>query len=592
MKTIFLAYAHQPDAPLSTLQKEDDAVYEAFSRRVKRKHFDIHRDSHTTREKIIHYLNLHKDDLVVFHYSGHAGRDVLLLEENSANAQGIAGLLDQCPNLRLVVLNGCSTLGQVDRLLELSSMPVVIATSAPVEDESATQFAITFYQSLVDQYSNLEEAFEVAVAAAQTATPRKLTSVRGIKSDLAGQGEAADPVWGIFYSSEYDLEWKLPVADETPAEEPEPNLLLVEGLLTALAPFDRQVQQIVEAEGEESPYDMVDKKAAVLRLLPYPVSEQLRKLIALRTEEKEAIDGQIFFDQRGLDRLRQIAVTYSTAMELLTCAMLAQLWDVCNERDHIVFSPEEKGELRSFLQMPRKERTAYPYRRLIGAIFRIIEANGVVPFFEELSGRSDIFTPDSDFARACAGLEAVKQDVAGGNSPMSEGEAAARCPEAEAQLLEVLARLSFLANYTLESVKSIGVQYFRHSKKPSYTHRIVRIIQRFLDFSEMDKEMEAYVATASVYFKRKGTADRQLNLSPFVIDENAFNPKATLAKLRYFNGYEKKANAYFFQHSYKPRDPLLQIREPYEGGRAPFKVIEEQFDAFAQLIFQKPMAGI
>ena len=132
MNLIFLTFANSQHDPLPSLQREDDAVYRALMPRALQQRYLLHRDSYTSIEKIAEYITLVRDHLLLFHYSGHAGRDGLLLDSEAASAGGIRSMLAQCPSLKLVVLNGCSTQGQVTALLE-AGVPVVIGTSAPVE---------------------------------------------------------------------------------------------------------------------------------------------------------------------------------------------------------------------------------------------------------------------------------------------------------------------------------------------------------------------------------------------------------------------------------------------------------------------------
>lgn len=114
---VFLAFANRQDDPLPTLKEEENRIYRMLALREKEGHFSVFRDSNTTQDRILEALTLHKEEIIVFHYSGHAGVDSLFLEDDPANAEGIADFLSQAPKLRLVILNGCSTKGQVKRLI-------------------------------------------------------------------------------------------------------------------------------------------------------------------------------------------------------------------------------------------------------------------------------------------------------------------------------------------------------------------------------------------------------------------------------------------------------------------------------------------
>jgi hypothetical protein len=104
-------------------------------------------------EAITNALNAHRHQIAIVHYAGHADEGRLMLEAalgsagGAAHAEGLAGLLGGQRGLKLVFLNGCSTLPQVDLLLG-AGVPAVIATSRAINDAVARDFAITFYEAL------------------------------------------------------------------------------------------------------------------------------------------------------------------------------------------------------------------------------------------------------------------------------------------------------------------------------------------------------------------------------------------------------------------------------------------------------------
>ncbi|MCP3932443.1 MAG: hypothetical protein GY705_25510, partial [Bacteroidetes bacterium] len=96
MKKLFLAFSNSRHSPLPTLSEEDERVYQMLARREAEHHFGIHRNSYATIPHISEYLSLFQDDIIMFLFSGHAERDRLLLDDEAANAAGIAQLLGRC----------------------------------------------------------------------------------------------------------------------------------------------------------------------------------------------------------------------------------------------------------------------------------------------------------------------------------------------------------------------------------------------------------------------------------------------------------------------------------------------------------------
>ena len=253
MGLIFLAYANSETEPLPTLSEEDREVYRTLTSRYNQGHYQLHRESNADLSLLTQQLVTFREELMIFVFSGHAGRDRLVVKDGDANAKGIAQLLSQCPQLKLVVLNGCSTEEQVQQLLSLENAPVVIATSAPVEDKAATQFAITFFQCLSDQYASIMDAFEVALAAAQSVT---FDSIEVLKTrDLLGaEKDDEKSVWGIFFPEGHEIkqEWSIPLNVYTNASEnQEPNILLLDELIEHFALLDRTIQQIMTRRWKE-----------------------------------------------------------------------------------------------------------------------------------------------------------------------------------------------------------------------------------------------------------------------------------------------------------------------------------------------------
>ena len=91
--------------------------------------------------------------------------------------------------------------------------------------------------------------------------------------------------------------------------------------------------------------------------------------------------------------------------------------------------------------------------------------------------------------------------------------------------------------------------------------------------------------TASILLmKEKSGQSEFLNLSPFIIDENAFDEKATIAKLYYFDRYNRDKDMYVYRHVYKPNDSNLLIT-----NQKNYMVIKAQFEAFAEMLFHHSM---
>lgn len=193
----FLAFAQDRQRTLESLEEESKRIYNLLNGYAVKQGHNAHllpnADLNDLREALIQ----HADSIWLFHYGGHATTQHLSLEDNPARAEGLAGLLGQCKQLKVAILNGCSTKGQVQRLLN-AGVPLVIATSAPVGDRKATDFAIAFYSALC-QGKTINEAFETGINAVRL---QENTDVdRGLDIEEMERHPDESERWGIYYHS-------------------------------------------------------------------------------------------------------------------------------------------------------------------------------------------------------------------------------------------------------------------------------------------------------------------------------------------------------------------------------------------------------
>ena len=612
MALVFLTFANTADAPLASLSKEDDEVMRLLSRRKAEKHIDLHRESHATLPKIAEYLIRFRDDIVVFHYSGHAGRDRLILEDTEASSEGIAKLLGLCPNLKLIILNGCSTKDQVENLLQLANKPLIVATSAPVEDHSATQFAISFYQLLCEQNANVQEAFDGGLAAAQLKKQHKIEYA--VSRGLTLEGDTEADLWGLYTNSEEEaLHWTLPAikAELNSAISVTPNELLVEGLMKSLQSFVPEVAKILEDEAAQSSTMYFDeaenpfkpqKQKVIMQSFPYPVSNHLKALFSKR---QQVLDGEVFFHEFNMPRLQRLIQVYLSAVELPAFFLIAQLWDIMVERKDLQLSESHANALKSFLLAPAKERRSTHLYNVIQHIHQFFIENDITHFFEEMDHVVDDFQLNSEFYNACQAMELIKSRVDNRTIRNTLSEVVQEnCLAAENHVTLILQKLSFLANYLLVSVRNIDVFRNRRFLSPRFIHKVVRLEinmhNQAADPTVIFQDLQEFMHNFSILVKAKnGDAEQKefLNLTPFIFDENAFIPKAPTRKgnlkLCYFNNLGANPPTIFYKHAFNFNDPKIAVGpDSLAKERKSLIQLKEQFDAFTEIVFRKDIRSL
>lgn len=216
LPTVVFAFANSGDDHLPLLKEESRMLLQCLGPLHDQGILELHREESSTLEELIDIFDRFDQRLAIFHYGGHATSNTLLTESGAAHAAGLsAHLAGQKENLVLVFLNGCSTLPQVNRLLELG-IPAVIATSVPIADTRATEFAAWFYQALAGGRS-LGKAFDFASASLQTKyqdlTSPEVIQYRGQHLETEDAGNVSP--WGLYVSKKRKevLEWRLYVGD-------------------------------------------------------------------------------------------------------------------------------------------------------------------------------------------------------------------------------------------------------------------------------------------------------------------------------------------------------------------------------------------
>ncbi|HMQ47557.1 MAG TPA: hypothetical protein PKA00_09215 [Saprospiraceae bacterium] len=574
MDVLFLAYANDHLSPLAALQEENDNVYKTLTPRALQQHFIIHRDAYATREKIREFLILYRDHIFLFAYSGHAGKDMLLVTDGEARSEGLAELLGQCPNLKAVLLNGCSTLGQVEQLLQ-QQIPLVIATAAPVNDEKAKLFAIAFFQSL-SQGENMGQAFEAGIGAVRLSHP-----LEGVdRGPVLRSSQANDaPNWGIYYPSEASLKVQLPQkASFAIPKDYQPNKLLLDTLIQTLKEHSFELQLLLMEERKGKSISLARKRMAILNGLPAPIAEHLRKLISPINEENEG------FDKISEARLRQLCRTYQITIELLVYTMLAQMWEILVESPNEKIADELAATILAFLQRSERDLIHYDYTRLIRCIRQVFDLSGKgIPYFvPEMGILKELPYTDSAFMSANFFLHTAQQRLQ--MEGILDEEIPQLCIRAEESLSTVLSHLGFIANYTLASINNIDIQKFKHLKSPAFKHRIVKLIDLLGGLDQTDMVLERFTDNRSILLIRDAENKEklsELNLSPFIIDRNAFEEDANsneVSNIYFFSHYDAEKACYYYYRTYKPDEPLLEVSDHH------LSIVKDQLDAFYELL--------
>ncbi|MCP4695894.1 MAG: CHAT domain-containing protein [Gammaproteobacteria bacterium] len=240
---LFLAFAQDPARFLPKLADELRVVRDTLEQAEKQGLCKLVLRSNTVLEEIFQVFQdaERRDRIALFHFAGHGDDAGLLLERSGggadwADARGLATFLGQQQGLQTVILNACSTVQQVQLLLD-SGVPCVIATRYDIDDERAAWFSARFYRALA-QGITLARAFAEAKAAV-----------------TAQWGEPERFAWEIFYKpgAEPAGEWNLPAAADDPlfGLPPIPRMDLPQKPFRHLHWFKREHAEVFFGRGKQ-----------------------------------------------------------------------------------------------------------------------------------------------------------------------------------------------------------------------------------------------------------------------------------------------------------------------------------------------------
>lgn len=522
---IFLAFANSQDAYLQMLKRESRNLYHALEALDDKQLIQLRREESATIEEIFHNFNKYQGRLSIFHYAGHADGARLHLEGDAqGHASGLADLFAAEKSLKLVFLNGCSTQGQVERLMALG-VPAVIATSVAINDLKATEFAEHFYRSLANK-STIRGAFKYAVSFLKTKYGDMSEPViehhRGLKLRQEQTKEAMP--WGLYLNDQADdvLDWTLPTTftppvQARPFEDFEANDYLYSIIEEMIVHEPRLEAEVFDRFGER--IDEREELAKIIENFPWPIGAQIRRLVSNDPE----------MNRPTLNRLEQISSTYIVTTQLLLYILLAQLWQARRNNEEI-----PNVYFLDALTMNRETFKVFDFLSHIKQITQIFKEKNYplyVPEYEEIL---EAFNEKGEYYNAYLYLESVRNRLSEQGVNLAS-EITQLCIDAEYALSVILTKATFLVKYQMITIRDIMIVNPWH-KEASFHHYMGRLNAQEGDFLTLFKEPRTYThftdSRSVLLVRNLKDLDNYLNLSPFVIDKNAFgDAKATAMDL-------------------------------------------------------------
>ena len=584
---ILTAFANDAGRFLDSLQQESDAISDALRGKKDGGIVDLEVQQGASIARLFELIGRYGNDLAVLHYGGHANGSALDLQaaggtNTAAHGGGLAQLLGALPNLKLVFLNGCATQGHVEQLLA-QGVPAVIATSAPVEDDIALQFAREFYTALADPAASRTIDFAFARAKALVATAKG----DAISFETRGTsfGDPVPPVvgtgkWGLYAAKgkEAALAWTLPdhrasdfvieaSAPATATQIASPSGGLIARQAAAVGELDAGFRERMELERKLSRDGTVDERLVregIINAFPSPIGEKLRILFA---------GGQM-----GDPRLRLAVATYDITTRFVAFALLAQLWDLFEDKPGAVtLSDAQWMAVEAFNQLDEAGSARFDFLDFAIQLAAALAANGTPAYMSQCDGLAAAMAKP-DCAAAQSFMNAMRAAIY--DKTIDPAKAAELAQQADTHLDNALYVLTFVAGYKLATIKEITINRSRR-KEPSFLHRRVVLDRAAAALYKDDTQPLLHFADneSVILLKDLDDVTSYINLSPFVLDQNALtrNPGTNLY---FFHWYDEASGALHYTQISEDTDRIeirSQMPPPFDVSHPPMLKLYQEF---------------
>lgn len=550
LPVFILAYANDNKKSLEYLESEHKEITDYFLKITDR--VQLIQIPNASIKNLFSVFLDRKDDIIGFHFSGHADSlNLYLQDELKARREGLAELLGTPPQLKFIFLNGCATFEHVKYLHE-NGIKAVIATNQKVFDKSAAEFAIYFYAALCRSWT-VGMSFDYARD--YTMTSENIASLISKSQSRYFQNEYTEEeffnfgvAWGIHYAennTQKDFEnWVLPETNTKQSEEIDykPNSFLIE----KIASYSENYYEIIKDEeilddnlkkefrniinfytkkftGTDKQYRILANKIKSLMPFPLAIKFQIMQRWSLSISNKN-LNSDYF------QLLKSQLSFYKTLTQLWALTMLSDLFNFLEHFENlqeIKISPGEFEIINHYFSLDKKTVNTFDFTTLSKSIRQVLEKNAKHPFIEEYENVKDSFVKaDSLFE---IHMELVGIETRLDENRIDKGEIISLCKKVEEKLWIVLEKIYFLLKYKLVVIKKIEIIRFRN-QTAKYDHNVlflkkaIKIDDDDDDDDDDDENLsndEEFTDSYSVLLiKAIKSFTKFLNLSPFIMDLN------------------------------------------------------------------------
>lgn len=455
--------------------------------------------------------------------------------------------------------------------LESFAVEGAILISSKVRDELANKPDFQFQSLGIFELKNVPQPMEIfAVANEGVAVPAPV--------ELEGKGKFIDATSSGFDPKAAPWPPEAPGAEEPASSFPQEsqsgvvvNDILIDVICEDLAIHSKDLDDELNKET----LDIPSIKREIVDAFPTPIGEQLRILFTRSSNPRRPDEMELFTPLR----LMQLAVAYRTTLQFISFILLSQLWDEKHSREDLKMTEGQMAKLADFCALDAQNFQSFDFADLINVIIEIFDRSQVSYFIEEFSRLKIHSDHNPGLHEAHRFMSNLREELPANKIPADQLEE--QCLLAEEHLGVLLKEVAFLVKHKLVTIKNIEIVKSRH-ELARFRHRQITLNRALTVAStgvaEVGVDFDNYADNKSVIFLKadQHEINDYLNLTPFIIDENALNSDYS-SKIFLF-AYRVR-DAYYYQFLNNPNDrPLIVNERRYPG-------IKNQFDRFQADIF-------
>ncbi len=145
MEFFFGIFENDPNSKLPQLEDEKAELEECLRSLQISGQMAISLDTNIGLRTLLDKLRDYQNVITIFHFSGHHAIDYIKTNDSELDDEDLITFLNNCPKLKLVVINGCSSEPILERLV---NVPIKIGTTEDVYDIYAKEFAVQLYKNI------------------------------------------------------------------------------------------------------------------------------------------------------------------------------------------------------------------------------------------------------------------------------------------------------------------------------------------------------------------------------------------------------------------------------------------------------------